>query len=85
MNRPLYTLTLGWLTLAAALTGGCSGDPEPEPSAEAGPADALNRRERDSVISTLPIPGASGVGRALRAADSARARANVHDSLARLP
>ncbi len=28
-------------------------------------ADTLTRRQKDSLIATMPIPGASGVGRAL--------------------
>jgi hypothetical protein len=44
-------------------------------------ADTLTRRQRDSIISTMPIPGAGGVGRALRAQDAARDRAAEHDSI----
>ena len=44
-------------------------------------ADTLTRRQRDSIISTLPIPGAGGVGRALDASDAARARADQLDSI----
>ena len=44
-------------------------------------ADTLTRRQRDSIISTMPIPGASGVGRALDAQDAANARAAQHDSI----
>jgi hypothetical protein len=44
-------------------------------------ADTLTRREKDSIIATLPIPGASGVGRALQAADAANARTAAHDSI----
>jgi hypothetical protein len=43
-------------------------------------ADTLTRRQRDSIISTMPIPGARGVGRALDAQDATRARANALDS-----
>jgi ABC-type phosphate/phosphonate transport system substrate-binding protein len=45
-------------------------------------ADTLSRRQRDSIISTMPIPGAGGVGRALDAQDAARARAAQLDSIA---
>ncbi|MDP9178905.1 MAG: hypothetical protein M3O61_14570 [Gemmatimonadota bacterium] len=38
------------------------------------------QRERDSVISTLPIPGAKAVGRALTVSDSAASRASLMDS-----
>jgi hypothetical protein len=44
-------------------------------------ADTLSRRQRDSIISTMPIPGARGVGRALDAQDAARARAEQLDSI----
>ena len=65
------------VVLACACSGGASeGD-----ASAAGAADSLTRRQRDSLISTLPIPGAGAVGTALRAADSARARALAHDSI----
>ena len=48
-------------------------------------ADSLTRRERDSIIGASKLPGATGVGAALRAADSAAARRRVEDSLARVP
>ena len=44
-------------------------------------ADTLTRRQKDSLIATMPIPGASGVGRALEAVDRARARAADHDTI----
>lgn len=44
-------------------------------------ADTLTRRQRDSIISTMPIPGAGAVGRALDAQDAANARAAQHDSI----
>ena len=44
-------------------------------------ADTLTRRQKDSLIATMPIPGASGVGRALDAVDQAAARAAEHDTI----
>ncbi len=44
-------------------------------------ADTLTRRQKDSLIATMPIPGASGVGRALDAVDQAAARAAAHDTI----
>lgn len=44
-------------------------------------ADTLTRRQRDSIIATMPIPGAGGVGRALDAQDAARERAAQLDSI----
>jgi hypothetical protein len=43
--------------------------------------DTLTRRQRDSLISEMPIPGAGGVGRALDAQDRARERAEALDSI----
>lgn len=44
-------------------------------------ADTLTRRQRDSLIATMPVPGASGVGRALDAQDASRERAAALDSI----
>jgi len=44
-------------------------------------ADTMTRRQRDSVISTMPLPGAGGVGRALDAQDASRERAAALDSI----
>jgi hypothetical protein len=44
-------------------------------------ADTLTRRQRDSLISEMPIPGAGAVGRALDAQDLARERARQLDSI----
>lgn len=68
-----------WLALLALLLplGACS-IPEPELAVD---RDTLTRRQKDSITATLPIPGAGGVGRALRAADAAQARADRHDEL----
>ena len=57
-----------------ACTGGGGGEDQ---SAQ----DTLTRREKDSIISTLPIPGAGAVGKALEASDAARARAERHDTI----
>jgi hypothetical protein len=43
--------------------------------------DTLTQRQKDSIISTLPVPGANAVGRALDASDAARARAEQHDTI----
>ncbi|RMH16787.1 MAG: hypothetical protein D6701_08355 [Gemmatimonadetes bacterium] len=44
-------------------------------------ADTLTRRQRDSIVAEMPIPGASAVGRALRAADSIQSRVDRHDTI----
>ena len=43
--------------------------------------DTLTQRQKDSIISTLPVPGAGAVGKALDASDAARARAEQHDTI----
>ena len=43
--------------------------------------DTLTRRQKDSLISTMPIPGAGAVGRALESADRANARTEGHDTI----
>ena len=75
--RILVLLTVG--ALAA-----CSSSPE----ASAGSAAAktpLNGRARDSVIAASRLPGATGVGNALRASDAAAARAARLDSASGTP
>jgi len=81
MKRFQLVLLVSTFLLAPAAFAACSGGGE---GADAGrtAADTLTRRQKDSIISTMPIPGAGAVGRALRAADSAQARADRHDSLA---
>jgi hypothetical protein len=45
-------------------------------------ADTLTRRQKDSLIATMPmIPGSRGVGRALDAQDASRERAAALDSI----
>ena len=48
---------------------------------DAAGADTLSQRQRDSVLAASKVPGASGVGAATRAADSAAAR-RARDSAA---
>jgi len=74
---------LSFLSLAGAffilLPGwGCSGGRE-----EAGEVDpdTLTRAQKDSLLSTMPVPGAGAVGKALEASEKARARAEQHDTL----
>ena len=43
--------------------------------------DTLTERQRDSILAKSQIPGASGVGSAMRAADSASARVRATDSV----
>ena len=43
--------------------------------------DTLTQQQKDSLLATMPIPGARGLGKALTVADSARARAERMDSI----
>jgi len=74
MKRLLLTALLGG-TVAA-----CGGSR----SAEARTAvDTLTRRQKDSLVSTMPIPGASRIRDAQKAADAQRERNALLDSLSR--
>ena len=44
-------------------------------------ADTLTQRQRDSILAQSNIPGARGVGKAMRVADSDSARVHAIDSL----
>jgi len=65
---------IGVLSLGGA---NCSGGSGEDQAAQ----DTLTRRQKDSIISTLPVPGAGAVGKALDAADAAKARAERHDTI----
>jgi fructose-specific phosphotransferase system component IIB len=71
MNRLLTVLAF------ALLSGACGGGVGDTQSA----ADTLTRAQKDSIVADLPIPGASGVGRALQARDAANARTEAHDTI----
>jgi len=66
------------LTIALALLAACSGG-KTDKSAAAG--DSLTERQRDSILAQSRIPGASGVGKAMRAADSTNARIRATGSV----
>jgi hypothetical protein len=72
MNRK--TLRIIPIVLAMA---GCASD------SGGNRRDTMTQRQRDSVLSTTALPGAQGVGKALRAADSAKARQARLDSASR--
>ena len=62
--------------LAALIAVGCSRD-----ETVANDRDTMTQRQRDSVLAQSGLPGAKGVGKALSAADSIRARNARLDSL----
>ena len=52
---------------------------------KAPPSQQRSQRERDSILAKSRLPGATGVGAALRLSDSADARRRREDSIARNP
>jgi hypothetical protein len=62
------------LSLAA-----CGGDKSGKQTVD---RDTLTQRQKDSILAKSSIPGASNVGRAMRAADSTSAGAHRADSVA---
>jgi hypothetical protein len=69
-------LILPLLTLSLAACGGDKG------GQQAVNRDTLTERQRDSILAKSRIPGASGVGRAMTAADSTSAGVRRADSVA---
>ncbi|HEY3279067.1 MAG TPA: hypothetical protein VGJ83_01030 [Gemmatimonadales bacterium] len=59
----------------AACGGGSDGS-------QASARDSLTERQRDSILAKAKIPGASGVGRAMTAADSTSARIQQANTVA---
>lgn len=69
------TILLGLILSLAACGGDNSGK-------QAVNRDTLTERQRDSILAKSRIPGASGVGRAMTAADSTSAGVRRADSVA---
>ena len=67
-----------WIAAAAVLGVWACGQGGGEATTS---ADTLTRRQKDSIIATMPIPGSRGVGRALDAQDASRERAAALDSI----
>ena len=72
MRRTLLALAI--VTLVA-----CGGDSADKQAVN---RDTLTQRQKDSILAKSSIPGASNVGRAMRAADSTSAGARRVDSVA---
>jgi len=69
----------GAFVVVALALGACGGDKAK--SASSGTTDTLTQRQRDSMLSTSNIPGARGVGAAMRAADSTSAHIRAADTV----
>jgi hypothetical protein len=64
---------------AAALVAACgTGEASKQPMVN---RDTLNERQRDSILAGSRIPGASGVGKAMRVADSTSAQVQSTDTI----
>jgi hypothetical protein len=73
MNR---RLSVAFTALALACGGSDAG------SQQSVNRDTLTQRQKDSILAQSRIPGAAGVGRAMRAADSTSARIREANALA---
>lgn len=65
------------LAFTVVLLAACGG----KPTKSTATGDSLTERQRDSILAGSRIPGASGVGRAMKAADSTTARIRATDSV----
>ena len=66
------------LMIVPVLLAACSDGKSAKSAAD---RDSLTERQRDSILARSRIPGASAVGSAMRAADSASARIRATDSV----
>jgi hypothetical protein len=67
MNACAKWSTLSLIVSLALTACGKSGEPK---SSSGGTTEELTQYQRDSMLSTSRIPGAAGVGAAMRAADA---------------
>ena len=73
MTRPIA------VAAALALLAGCSNKPQQA----ANNRDTMTQRQKDSVLAQSGIPGAAGVGMALKTADSLKAKQAALDSISK--
>lgn len=66
------------IPVLALLLAACGGDNSGKQTVN---RDTLTERQKDSILAKSRIPGASGVGRAMTAADSTSAGARRADSV----
>lgn len=69
---------LGPWVLGLGILGACAGE---KGGSETTDADTLTRHQKDSLLSTMPIPGAGAVGQALDAAEKTEERARQLDTV----
>jgi hypothetical protein len=70
------------VTLVALGALACSGGGSSQQTVN---RDTLSQRQKDSILAQSKIPGASGVGRAMTAADSTSARVHATDTVGNGP
>ena len=70
--------TLPDLILAVLLIAACGGG---QSGKSAGQTDTLTERQRDSILAHSRIPGAAGVGSAMKVADSTSAHIRAADTV----
>lgn len=73
-------MTRSAVAAALALLAACGGSDAG--SQQSVNRDTLTQRQKDSILAQSRIPGAAGVGRAMRAADSTSARIREANALA---
>lgn len=71
--------SIGWIALLGLVVA-CGSNSDTKQTVN---RDTLTQRQKDSILANSRIPGASGVKRAMTAADSASRRALQADSQAR--
>lgn len=74
-------LAIAMVVIALSIPGCTPSGGADSGNGQALATDSLTRRQKDSIVSTLPIPGAGVVGKALRASDQALERAVAHDTI----
>ncbi len=70
-----------FMTALIVLAAACSGEEGSTSDRPMIDRDTLTRRQKDSIIATLPLPGSSVVGKALEVTDAVAAGAARHDSM----
>ena len=69
------------LTMAAVLGVWACGAGTSEKPAQTVDRDTLTRRQKDSIVGTMPLPGASKIGAAQKSVDKLNKRAAAIDSI----
>jgi len=78
MKRRIF---LPALAAAVAALATCSAGSNTQKAAPTVDRDTLTRRQKDSIVSTMPLPGASRIGDAQKAVDRINERTRRLDSI----